>query len=54
MIPMPGTASPEPDLELPDAFTLLKILWLATKQKYHHIVLFALLINELVDLGQWL
>ena len=44
----PQVTSPEVTLpEVPDLSTVLKILWLATKQKYHHVVLFALLINEL-------
>ncbi len=34
-------------IELPDAMTLMKILALACQKRYHHVVLFALLINEL-------
>ena len=50
MIPMPGTSSADKDVplpELPDAFTLFKIMMLAAKSKYHHVVLLALLLNEL-------
>lgn len=35
------------DIDLPDLLTLVKLLWMATRSKYHHVVLFALLINEL-------
>jgi len=38
--------------DLPDFLTLAKILWLASKSRYHHIVLMALLLNELGVIGQ--
>ena len=33
--------------ELPDALTIFKLLFAATQKKYHHVIIFALLINEL-------
>ena len=41
-------------IELPDAMTLLKILALACQKRYHHVVLFALLINELGVMSNFL
>jgi len=32
---------------LPDFLTLAKILWMSSKSKYHHVILMALLLNEL-------
>ena len=43
MIPQKGNDLPD----LPDAITLFKIIALACQKRYHHVVLFALLINEL-------
>ena len=37
--------------ELPDFLTLAKILFLASKSRYHHVVLMALLLNELGVIG---
>ncbi len=37
----------ENTIELPDAMTILKLLLAATQKKYHHVIIFALLINEL-------
>ena len=44
----------ENTIELPDAMTLMKILALACQKRYHHVVLFALLINELGVLSNFL
>lgn len=41
-------------IELPDAMTLMKILALACQKRYHHVVLFALLINELGVMSNFL
>ena len=38
--------------DLPDFVTLAKILWLASKSRYHHVVLMALLMNELGIISQ--
>jgi hypothetical protein len=46
---------PQPEtIELPDAMTLMKILALACQKRYHHVVLFALLINELGVMSHFL
>ncbi len=37
----------KPTTELPDAMTIFKLLFAATQKKYHHVIIFALLINEL-------
>jgi hypothetical protein len=44
----------EDSIELPDALTLMKILALACQKRYHHVVLFALLINELGVMSNFL
>lgn len=46
VVPVAKTTDKE-DIDLPDLLTLAKLLWMATRSKYHHVVLFALLINEL-------
>ena len=46
-------SSEQTDLpELPEFVTLAKILFLASKSRYHHVVLMALLLNELGVIGR--
>jgi len=44
----------KPTTELPDALTIFKLLFAATQKKYHHVIIFALLINELGVMSSFL
>jgi hypothetical protein len=41
-------------IEFPPALTIVKLLLAATQKKYHHVIIFALLINELGVLSHFL